>query len=252
VGAATGGRLGHLLCERSRIGDSGPSDGAGLSPTHTGGPCSTIRCASRARKIAHMASLPDLPRVYADFNGLVTAQPIRVLLETPGTLEDLEAVSEVVPPAADRQVPADCSIRLGAEVSTCAPARRPKRPSAEGRLKRSLNLSDASVAVDRVESATPQAEAGAPCPRGLPTPRAAALSSPRSCTARPAAGRSGASSTSAIGASPSAAGLRRLRATRVLRRRRARDLPARAVHVDPGAFPSASTAAVAVSGGSTD
>lgn len=37
-----------------------------------------------------MAPLPDLPRVYADFNGLITARPYRVLLRAAGTREDLE------------------------------------------------------------------------------------------------------------------------------------------------------------------
>ena len=36
------------------------------------------------------AGWPDLPRIYADFNGLVTAYPHRVLLDTPRTREDLE------------------------------------------------------------------------------------------------------------------------------------------------------------------
>jgi hypothetical protein len=35
------------------------------------------------------AGLPDLPRIYADFNRLITAYPHRVLLDTPRTLEDL-------------------------------------------------------------------------------------------------------------------------------------------------------------------
>jgi hypothetical protein len=37
-----------------------------------------------------MARLPDLPKIYADFNGLITARPYRVLLRASGTREDLE------------------------------------------------------------------------------------------------------------------------------------------------------------------
>jgi len=37
-----------------------------------------------------VAELPDLPRIYADFNGIVTAQPSKVALDTRGTREDLE------------------------------------------------------------------------------------------------------------------------------------------------------------------
>jgi hypothetical protein len=37
-----------------------------------------------------VAKLPDLPRIYADFNGLITARPYRVLLRATGTREDLE------------------------------------------------------------------------------------------------------------------------------------------------------------------
>lgn len=33
---------------------------------------------------------PQLPKVYADFNGLITADPYRVLLRARGTSEDLE------------------------------------------------------------------------------------------------------------------------------------------------------------------
>jgi hypothetical protein len=45
---------------------------------------------SESATILLMATLPDLPRVYADFNGLVTAQPLQVVLNTRGTREDLE------------------------------------------------------------------------------------------------------------------------------------------------------------------
>ena len=37
-----------------------------------------------------MAKLPDIPRIYADFNGLITACPYRVLLRARGTREDLD------------------------------------------------------------------------------------------------------------------------------------------------------------------
>jgi hypothetical protein len=43
----------------------------------------------RAR-IPYMAPLPGLPRVYVDFNGLVAAQPFRVVLDTRRTRDDLE------------------------------------------------------------------------------------------------------------------------------------------------------------------
>ena len=33
--------------------------------------------------------LPDLPRIYADFNGLVSRDPLLVVLDTPGTFRDL-------------------------------------------------------------------------------------------------------------------------------------------------------------------